>query len=134
MISKRSKPESIEEYMAEFPAEVRIQLEKVWAAVKGAAPKAENAISYGIPTLKMNGNLVHFAAFKNHIGFFPTSSGIRNFKTELARYECSKGTVRFPIGKPMPLSLIRKIVKFRVKENELKKSSHKIKKNRLAHN
>jgi len=85
--------------------------------IRKAAPQAEEAISYRIPTFKLNGNLVHFAAFKNHIGFYPTSSGILAFKKELSGYKTSRGTVQFPMDKPMPLDLVRRIVRFRVKES-----------------
>lgn len=91
--------------------------------VRKAAPEAEEAISYGIPTFKLHGNLVHFAAFKNHIGFFPAPSGIAAFKKELAAYKGAKGSVQFPLDQPLPLALITKIVKFRVKENTDKKKS-----------
>jgi len=85
--------------------------------IQNPAPNAKEAISYQIPTFKLNGNLVHFAAFKDHIGFYPTSSGINKFKRELSNYEVSKGTVRFPMNEPIPFDLVRKIVKYRVKEN-----------------
>jgi len=92
-------------------------LKKIRAAIKESAPAAEEAISYQIPTFKLHGNLVHFAAFKNHIGFYPTSSGILHFKKQLSGYELSTGTAQFPLDKPIPYDLIRKIVRFRVKEN-----------------
>jgi len=85
--------------------------------IKKSAPQAEETISYQMPAFKLNGNLVYFAAFKDHIGFFPTSSGVAAFKKELSKYATSKGTIRFPLGKPIPFDLVRKIVKFRVKEN-----------------
>jgi uncharacterized protein YdhG (YjbR/CyaY superfamily) len=85
--------------------------------IQNSAPDAKEAISYQIPTFKLNGNLVHFAAFKNHIGFYPTSSGIDKFKRELSNYEVSKGTIRFLMNEPIPFDLVRKIVKYRVKEN-----------------
>ena len=108
---------SIDEYIDAFPRNIQNVLQELRRTIKEAAPQAEETISYRIPTFKLNGNLVHFAAFKNHIGFYPTSSGISAFKKELSRYAGSKGTVRFPIDKPLPLSLIRRIVRFRVKEN-----------------
>jgi uncharacterized protein YdhG (YjbR/CyaY superfamily) len=114
---QRLRYSTIDEYVATFPKNVQDILEKLRRTIKKAAPGAEEAISYQIPTFKLHGNLVHFAAFKNHIGFFPTSSGIEAFKEELASYETAKGTVRFPLDKPLPLSLISKIVKYRVKEN-----------------
>ncbi len=108
---------SIDEYIATFPKETQRILEEIRATIRAAAPDAEEKISYQIPTFALKGNLVHFAAFKDHIGFYPTSSGIRAFKKELAMYEGAKGTVRFPIAKPMPLKLISKITKYRVAEN-----------------
>ena len=120
---------SIDEYIATFPEEIQKILEELRATIKAAAPEAEEKISYQIPTFALKGNLVHFAAFKNHIGFYPTSSGTQAFKHELSIYEGAKGTVRFPIDKPLPLELIRKIVTFRVAENlekaELKSSKKK---------
>lgn len=115
---------SIEEYIATFPVETQKTLKKLRAAIKSAAPKAEEKISYQMPTFYLNGNLVHFAAFKNHIGFYPAPRGIEAFKEELSAYEGSKGAVRFPMDKPLPLALIRRIVKFRVAEN-LKKAGAK---------
>jgi len=89
--------------------------------IRKAAPEATEAISYQIPTFKLNGNLVHFAAFKNHVGFFPTSSGIAAFKKELSPYKGSKGSVQFPKDKPIPYDLVKRITEFRVKENLKKK-------------
>jgi len=117
MKTEQGTPATIEEYIAGFAPEVQVVLEKVRGAIKAAAPGAIETISYRIPTFKLNGNLVHFAAFKNHIGFYPTASGIAKFKKELGGYESAKGSVQFPIGKPVPFDLIGKIVKFRVKEN-----------------
>jgi uncharacterized protein YdhG (YjbR/CyaY superfamily) len=116
---KKSKKQfdTIDEYIATFPKNVQVILEELRQTIRDSAPNATEAISYQIPTFKLNGNLVHFAAFKNHIGFYPTSSGITEFKKELSQYEVSKGTVRFPIGEPIPFDLIKKIVKYRVKEN-----------------
>jgi uncharacterized protein YdhG (YjbR/CyaY superfamily) len=108
---------SIDEYISTFPANVQIILEELRRAIRDAAPQAQEAISYQMPAFKLNGNLVWFAAFKNHIGFYPTSSGIEAFKERLAAYETSKGTVKFPINEPIPFDLIKEIVKFRVKEN-----------------
>ena len=108
---------TIDEYIATFPKNVQGILEEIRQAIRDSAPDAEEAISYQIPTFKLNGNLVHFAAFKKNIGFYPAPSGIEAFKEELSQYEVAKGTVKFPIDKPMPLDLIVKIVKYRVKEN-----------------
>jgi len=120
---------SIDEYIALFPAEIQIKLQELRATIKTAAPEAVEKISYQMPAFAQNGILVYFAAYKNHIGFYPTGSGIEAFKNELSIYETSKGTVRFPIDKPLPLELINKIVKFRVSENlkraELKYSKRK---------
>jgi uncharacterized protein YdhG (YjbR/CyaY superfamily) len=108
---------SIDEYIAMFPTEKRQMLEEMRATIRAHAPEATEKISYQIPTFYLKGNLVHFAAFTNHIGFYPTSSGTQAFDTELSIYEGSKGTVRFPWDKPLPLELIGKIVAFRVAEN-----------------
>ena len=120
---------TIDEYIATFPEEVQKILEELRETIKAAAPDAEEKISYQMPTFALKGNLVHFAAFKNHIGFYPTPSGIQAFRNELSVYEGAKGSVRFPIDKPLPLELIRKIVTFRVAENlekaELKSSKKK---------
>ena len=116
-----------EEHIAGFPLPVRERLEKLRAAIKKAAPKAEETISYGIPTFKQNGNLVHFAGYKDHIGFYPGATGIEAFKKELSVYEGAKGSIKFPVDKPLPGGLITKIVKFRVKEN-LEKAKQKSKK------
>jgi uncharacterized protein YdhG (YjbR/CyaY superfamily) len=121
METHRKAFKTIDEYIATFPKNIQRILQELRQAIRDSAPKAEEAISYQIPTFKLNGNLVYFAAFKNHIGFYPTSSGIEAFKGKLSPYEVSKGTVRFPINKPIPLDLIRKIVSYRVKENLDKK-------------
>ena len=117
MSTKRTAARNIDEYIAGFPDEVQEILEKIRMTIRKAAPEAAETINYGIPTFTLNGNLVHFAAFKNHIGFYPTPSGIEKFQKELSVYAGAKGSVQFPMDKPMPLSLISKIVKFRVKEN-----------------
>lgn len=108
---------SIDEYIATFPPDIQKILEKIRAIVKAAAPEAQEKISYQMPTFFLNGNLVHFAAFKNHIGFYPTPSGIEKFKKELAGYQGAKGSVQFPLDEPIPYALISEIVKFRVEEN-----------------
>jgi uncharacterized protein YdhG (YjbR/CyaY superfamily) len=107
---------TIDEYIAEFPANVQHKLQDVRRVIRAAAPDAEDAIKYRIPTFVLNENLVHFAAFDKHIGFYPTPSGIAAFKDELSAYHSAKGSVQFPLDEPIPLGLIRKIVKFRVKE------------------
>lgn len=108
---------SVDEYIKTFPGDIQKILKQIRQTIKEAAPEAEETINYQIPTYKLNGNLVHFAAFKNHIGFYPTPAGIEKFKTELSKYGSAKGSVQFHLDKPMPLSLIKKIVKYRVKEN-----------------
>ena len=107
------KPTNIDEYIQNFPEEIQQQLEKLRAAIKKAVPGAEEVISYGMPAFKQNSVLVYFAAFKNHIGFYPAPSGIEAFKDELSKYKSSKGAVQFPIDKPLPISLVTKIAKFR---------------------
>jgi uncharacterized protein YdhG (YjbR/CyaY superfamily) len=108
---------TIDQYIRTFPKAVQATLEKFRRTIKRAAPDAEEAISYQMPTFKLKGNLVHFAAFKNHIGFFPGPTGVVVFKKESSAYETSKGTIRFPMDKPLPLSLVTKVMKVRVKEN-----------------
>ncbi len=111
---------SIDDYIARYPPDVQALLEALRATIHTAAPDAEERISYHMPTFALDGNLVHFAALKNHIGFYPTASGIEAFKHELSGYEGTKGAVRFPIDQPLPLNLISAIVRFRVAENRTK--------------
>ena len=120
MAHQEKKFETIDEYITIFPKNVQDILEKLRKVIRKSAPEAEETISYGMPTFKLNGNLVHFAAYKNHIGFYPTPSGIEAFKKELSQYKSAKGSVQFPIDKPIPLDLVEKIVIFRVKENLIK--------------
>lgn len=108
---------TIDEYISNSPTEIQPILKKLRATIKKSAPKAIETINYGIPTFQLEGNLVHFAGFKSHIGFYPTPSGIEKFKKELSAYEGAKGSVKFPLNKPIPYALITKIVQFRVKEN-----------------
>ena len=110
-------PGTIDEYIAGFPVPVQESLEKMRKTIRKAAPNAEETISYQMPAFTLEGSLVYFAAFKNHIGLYPRPTAIKKFKRELSPYEGAKGTVRFPLDKPIPLALISKIVKFRVKEN-----------------
>jgi uncharacterized protein YdhG (YjbR/CyaY superfamily) len=122
MATSKSQFKTTNEYIAKFPKNVRDVLEELRRVIRESAPEAEETISYGIPTFDLNGkHLVHFAAYKNHVGFYPTSSGIKAFKKELSPFNTSKGTVQFPLDKPIPFDLVKKIVKFRVKENESKK-------------
>ncbi|HKP45034.1 MAG TPA: DUF1801 domain-containing protein [Pyrinomonadaceae bacterium] len=99
-----STPETIDAYIAEFPKEVQRLLEQIRVTIKKAAPKAQETIKYGIPTFTLNGNLVHFGAYRQHIGFYPAPAGIEEFKKELEPYLAGKGTVRFPIDRPIPFS------------------------------
>ncbi len=117
MNSNTIKPDNIDEYISTFPKETQIILEKIRSVIREAAPGAEETISYAIPTFKLNGNLVHFAAFKSHIGFYPTPTGIEEFEKELSVYKQGKGSVQFSLDKPMPLQLIDRIVKYRVNKN-----------------
>ncbi|MCV9926520.1 DUF1801 domain-containing protein [Flavobacterium sp. LS1R49] len=112
-----SKPKNIDEYIVDFPEEIQKILEQIRMTIKKAAPDAKEKISYAIPTFTLNGNLVHFAAFKNHIGFYAMPSGNEAFQEELSIYKSGKGSIQFPLNKPMPLDLITKIINFRVKEN-----------------
>lgn len=120
---------TIDEYIDTFPENVRTMLNQLRQTIQETVPEAEETISYQMPTFTLHGNLVHFAAFKNHIGFYPTPTGIEAFTKELAPYKGAKGSVQFPIDQPLPLSLIRRIVEYRVKENlersQKKKSSAK---------
>lgn len=116
-----NKPTTINEYINSFPKETQVLLEQVRNTIQKAAPEASETISYGMPTFKLNGNLVHFAGYKHHIGFYPSPSGIVNFQKELSTFKTSKGAIQFPIDQTLPLDLIRKIVLFRVKENIEKK-------------
>jgi uncharacterized protein YdhG (YjbR/CyaY superfamily) len=120
-------PRTIDEYIAGFPQEIQKILQELRATIRKAAPGAAETISYQMPTFTLKGNLVHFAAYKNHIGFYPVPSGIEAFRTELARYHQGRGSVQFPIGEPLPFDLIAQIVKFRVLEN-LEKATAKGKK------
>lgn len=116
-----------DEYIAGFDAATQQKLEQLRQTIRKAAPAATEAISYGIPTFKLQGNLVHFAGYKNHIGFYPGAAAIVDFNDELAAYNLSKGTVQFPLDKPLPLALVSKIVKYRMKQN-LEKAKAKKKK------
>ena len=117
MRANQSTPLNIDEYIAGFPNDIQKILKKIRATIRKAAPQAKETIKYQMPTFTLEGNLVHFAAFKNHIGFYPTPSGIEEFQQELSGYDGAKGTIRFPLDKPIPYELISKIVAFRVKRN-----------------
>lgn len=109
--------QTIDEYIATFPDDAQALLQAVRATIKASAPGSEEIISYGMPAFALNGNLVYFAKLKNHIGLYPTASGIAAFKDELAAYEGTKGAVKFPIDQPLPLELISRIVEYRVAQN-----------------
>lgn len=127
MKTDQTAPRNIDEYIASFPPDVQEILEKIRLTIRKAAPDAEETIKYQIPTFTLKGNLVHFGAFKKHIGFYPTPSGTETFKQELSVYQGAKGSVRFPLDQPMPYVLISTIVKFRVKES-LERAAAKTKK------
>lgn len=116
-VKPKETPTTIDDYIAGYPEDVREILQTVRTTIRKAAPAAKETISYQMPAFTLNGSLVYFAAFKNHIGFYPKTTAIRKFKKELAGYETAKGTIRFPLDKPIPYSLITEIVKFRVNEN-----------------
>jgi len=125
-IMEKIKSTTIDEYIAEYPAFTQNLLNVLRDRIRVIVPDAEEKISYGVPTFTLAGNLVHFAAYQNHIGFYPGASGINNFTQELAGYETSKGTVQFPLNQPLPLELIEKIVRFRAQENLNKAKNKKI--------
>ena len=118
-------PKSFEEYFFRFPAEVQVKLEELRQTISKTAPGAEEVISYKMPAFKYHGMLVYFAAYKNHIGFYATPTGHTAFKKELSVYKEGKGSVQFPLDQPLPLGLVSKIVKFRVKENREKEKKKK---------
>ncbi len=121
MKSSSSTATAIDDYIATFPSDVKARLEAMRATIRRAAPDATERIAYGIPTFHLNGNLVHFAAFARHIGFYPTPSGIAAFRAPLSKYKSAKGSVQFPHDEPLPLDLVAEIVAFRVAENSPKK-------------
>jgi uncharacterized protein YdhG (YjbR/CyaY superfamily) len=121
MKTSQFAPKDIDEYIAAFPRDVQDRLQQIRRTIRKAAPDAEEAVKYRMPTFTLNGNLVHFAAYKNHIGFYPAPRGIEKFRKELSAYEGAKGSVRFPLDQPVPLALISKIVKFRV-QNQLERA------------
>lgn len=125
MAASRRQFKTMDEYINTFSEDVRRILNELRQIIKETAPEAEETINYQIPTFTLNGNLVHFAAFPNHIGFYPTPSGMEAFKEELSGYKRAKGSVQFPIHEPLPLPLIRRIVEYRVKENLERKQKKK---------
>lgn len=122
---EKNAPATIDEYIAGFPPEIQERLRTLRQVIREEAPEASEAISYQMPTFKLNGNLVHFAAFKNHIGFYPTPTGIEAFAADLAVYQTSKGAAQFPHGQPLPLDLVRKIVRYRLEEARAKTKKKK---------
>ncbi|MBN2335713.1 DUF1801 domain-containing protein [Candidatus Bathyarchaeota archaeon] len=116
MASAKKEFKTVDEYIAGFPEDTQEILEKLRHVIRESAPDAEETISYRMPTFRLKGNLVHFAAHKKHVGFYPTPSAITAFEEELAPYETSKGSIRFPIDKPIPFDLVKRIVEFRVNE------------------
>jgi len=127
MSDEKIAPKTIDDYIAGFPEDVQLKLQKIRKTIRDAAPDAVEKISYQMPTFALEGNLVHFAAFKNHIGFYPAPRGIEAFQEELSAYQGGKGSVQFPLEQPVPYDLIRRIVVFRVKDN-LEKAARKAKK------
>lgn len=124
MITPKTQFKTIDEYIKAFPEDVQNILERMRQTIRKAAPEAVEAISYQMPIFKLNGkNLVHFAAFKNHIGFYPIPSGIKAFKKELSQYKVGKGSAQFSIDRPVPYDLVKKVVMFRVKESMKKRVS-----------
>jgi len=117
MVGPSKKTVGIDEYIGNHPPNVQKILQELRMIVHELAPDVQEAISYGIPTFKLNGNLVHFAAFEKHIGFYPTPSGITAFRERLSPYSTSKGAVQFPLNGPIPYDLVRDMVRFRMKEN-----------------
>ncbi|MDQ3016109.1 MAG: DUF1801 domain-containing protein [Bacteroidota bacterium] len=115
-----TKVKDVDTYIAGYSEDVQILLGKIRDTIRKAAPEALETIGYGIPTFKLNGNLVHFGGFKHHIGFYPAPSGIVAFEKELSKYAAAKGSIQFPLDQPIPYALITKIVKYRVKENQEK--------------
>jgi uncharacterized protein YdhG (YjbR/CyaY superfamily) len=120
MDSSKTPPKDIDEYIANFPKDVQAILQKIRKVIKKAAPDAQETINYQMPTFTLNGNLVHFAAFEKHIGFYPTPTGIEKFKKEIDAYKNAKGSVQFPLDQPIPYDLISRITEFRVMEQQAK--------------
>lgn len=128
---KRNMPNNVDEYIATFAEDVQKVLEAVRKKIKKTVPEGGETISYGMPAYNYHGMLVYFAAYKNHIGFYATPAGHKKFEKELANYKQGKGSVQFPLDKPMPIDLIEKIVKFRMKENFSKASLKQIAKKKI---
>ena len=122
---KESGSSEVDEFIAKYPPDIQNVLQKIRSIIRKAAPDAQEKIGYGIPTFTLNGNLVHYSVLKNHVGFYPTPSGIEKFKKELSKYEGAKGSVQFPLDQPIPYELIRKITEFRVQEQRAKAKTKK---------
>jgi len=120
MQTSKATPQDIDEYIANFPKDVQAILQKIRKTIRKTAPGAQETINYQMPTFTLHGNLVHFAAFEKHIGFYPTPSGIEKFKKEIDAYKNAKGSVQFPLDQPIPYELISRITEFRVKEQQAK--------------
>ena len=120
MKTDESNSKDVDDFIAKYPTDVQKILRKIRAIIRELAPDAHEKLGYGIPTFTLNGNLVHYSALTNHIGFYPTPSGIEKFKKQLSKYEGAKGSVQFPLDQPIPYDLIRKITEFRVKEQRAK--------------
>ena len=114
------KSAEVDAYISSFPKDVQQKLQQVRSAISSVIPEADEAVSYGIPTFKLNGNIVHFAAFKNHIGFYPTPSGIDTFAESLSRYKHAKGSVQFPLNEALPIELIQRMTRFRAEKMQMK--------------
>lgn len=114
------KPTTIDAYIAAFPVETQVLLESLRQAIRDMAPEATECINYGIPTYQLHGNLVHFAGYKHHIGFYPGAAGIAEFQDAFAGYKSAKGSVQFPINQPLPLEIVQEVVRFRVQQNVAK--------------
>jgi uncharacterized protein YdhG (YjbR/CyaY superfamily) len=128
-MNMKTPTKSIDKYIAAFPEEVQPVLEKMRSIIRATAPGAGETIKYGIPTFTLGGNLIHFGGYRKHIGLYPAPRGNDEFKDELARYQGGKGTVQFPLDKPLPVSLIKRIVKFRLKDLRQKADLKKRKQN-----
>lgn len=128
MDTDAKQPQTIDEYIADFPPDVQAKLQQIRATIRQTAPELRETIKYQMPTFMLNGNVVHFAAFKNHIGFYPTPSGTEQFQAELAPYKYSKGAIQFPLNEPIPFDLIARIVEFRVAEDRQRAEAKRKKK------
>jgi len=119
---KASTPKNIDEYLADFPATTRAKLEEIRAIIRAHAPQATETINYGIPTFKLNGNLVHFAGYAKHVGFYPGAEALAHFREKISGYKSAKGSVQFPLDQPLPAALIAEIVTYRVANQQAKNS------------